>query len=211
MLMKIDIKIKYYFIVIMNKKGEKEIEDESDNDISIENEEDEFYDDDIDGLSNDDDEDKTNKIFRPLENDEEQEDILQLDGDDEDYEIYLQKFDKNVKTQIITKHHPELISRNYDEVEKFTHITRDEKGNIIDEYHKTLNFLTKYEISRILGERTKQLTMGAEPLIQIKDYMDEYSIALQELKEKVIPFIIERPLPNGRTEFWKLKDLELLL
>ena len=30
-----------------------------------------------------------------------------------------------------------------------------------------------------------------------------------EMKEK-LPFIIRRPLPNGGSEFWKLKDLELI-
>jgi DNA-directed RNA polymerase I, II, and III subunit RPABC2 len=63
-----------------------------------------------------------------------------------------------------------------------------------------------------LGERAKQLSAGAEPLVKINDYIiDEYSIALMELKEKKLPFIIERPLPNGTSEFWKLADLEIIL
>ena len=31
-----------------------------------------------------------------------------------------------------------------------------------------------------------------------------------ELKEKKIPFIIQRPLPNGNAEYWALEDLEIL-
>ena len=29
-----------------------------------------------------------------------------------------------------------------------------------------------------------------------------------ELAEKRIPFIIRRPLPNGGSEYWNVKDLE---
>jgi DNA-directed RNA polymerase I, II, and III subunit RPABC2 len=66
-------------------------------------------------------------------------------------------------------------------------------------------------MARILGERAKQLSIGADPLIKVDEYIvDEYSIALLELKEKKIPFIIERPLPNGKSEFWKLEDLEII-
>ena len=31
-----------------------------------------------------------------------------------------------------------------------------------------------------------------------------------ELKEKKIPFIIRRPLPDNSFEYWKLQDLELI-
>ena len=40
--------------------------------------------------------------------------------------------------------------------------------------------------------------------------IDGYTIALQELKEGKIPFIIRRPLPNGASEYWKINDLERL-
>ena len=36
------------------------------------------------------------------------------------------------------------------------------------------------------------------------------AIAEEELKQKKIPFIIRRPLPNGASEYWKVKDLEML-
>ena len=38
--------------------------------------------------------------------------------------------------------------------------------------------------------------------------IDGYIIAEEELKQKRIPFIIRRPLPNGGSEYWKLQDLE---
>jgi DNA-directed RNA polymerase subunit K/omega len=62
-----------------------------------------------------------------------------------------------------------------------------------------------------LGERAKQLNSGAEPFVEIDETMiDGYLIALKEFEEKKIPFIIQRPLPNGACEYWKLKDLEII-
>ena len=40
--------------------------------------------------------------------------------------------------------------------------------------------------------------------------MDGYLIAVKELEEKILPFIVRRPMPNGGSEYWKLKDLELI-
>jgi hypothetical protein len=39
---------------------------------------------------------------------------------------------------------------------------------------------------------------------------DSYLIAKEELHQKKLPFIIARPIPHGDTEYWKLKDLEIL-
>lgn len=142
----------------------------------------------------------------PVDEEEEEEE------DYEDKENYLQKFDQSIKSNIITEYHQELKTHSHEEVEMLCHIERDELGNIIDPNHQTLSILTKYEYTRLLGERAKQLSAGAEPLVKINDYIiDEYSIALMELKEKKLPFIIERPLPNGTSEFWKLADLEIIL
>ena len=69
------------------------------------------------------------------------------------------------------------------------------------------NRLTKYEMVRILGERTKQLTMGAKPLIKNYEGLNYDKIAEEELKLNMIPFKIKRPLPNGKYEFWTLDEL----
>ena len=37
-----------------------------------------------------------------------------------------------------------------------------------------------------------------------------YLIAEKELNQKKIPFIIMRPLPNGKKEYWRLQDLEII-
>ena len=69
------------------------------------------------------------------------------------------------------------------------------------------NRLTKYEMVRILGERTKQLTMGAKPLIKNYQTLSYDRIAEEEFIRNMIPFKIKRPLPNGKYEIWNLEEL----
>jgi DNA-directed RNA polymerase I, II, and III subunit RPABC2 len=148
-----------------------------------------------------------NRPFGEFNNFSEDED----DDESDDDENYLQKFDADIKKKIISEFHPELQAHNSDEIEILSRIVRDENGNIIDPLHKTLPFITKYEKARIIGERAKQIDAGAEPLVEIEPNMiDGYLIALKEYEEKAIPFIIQRPLPSGASEYWKFSDLEIL-
>jgi DNA-directed RNA polymerase subunit K/omega len=56
-----------------------------------------------------------------------------------------------------------------------------------------------------------KINAGAEPFIEVGVTMiDGYLIALKELEQKKIPFIIQRPMPNGGSEYWRLRDLEIL-
>jgi len=69
--------------------------------------------------------------------------------------------------------------------------------------------LTKYEKTKILAERTQQIEDGAILYIPLTNKLiTAYSIALEEFKQKKIPFIVCRPLPNSSGfEYWKLNDL----
>ena len=132
------------------------------------------------------------------------------DDEDEDEDI-LQKFDNETKKKYIEIHHPECLSFNHEETETLSRVVRDENGRIVDPYHKTLPFLTKYEKTRILGIRTKQINEGAKPYIDVNPtIIDGYIIAQLELEHKRLPFIIRRPIPNGGSELWKLQDLEII-
>ena len=76
--------------------------------------------------------------------------------------------------------------------------------------YKTSHFLTKYEKTKILSERSQQLANGSLPLLKNPEvYSSVYEIALEELRQGKIPFIIRRPLSNGY-EYWKLEDLKIL-
>jgi len=144
---------------------------------------------------------------------EESNDDEDDDDDDEDKneEDYLQKFDKNFRNEFVNQNHPESNTHNYEEVKQRTLITRAGTA-IIDAGHKTIPFLTKYEKTRVLGQRAKQINAGAKPLLDTipANVIDGYLIAKLELEQKKIPFIIKRPLPNGDCEYWRLADLELI-
>ena len=131
--------------------------------------------------------------------------------DDEDEEDHFEKFNEHMRKNHIVDFHPESLIHNYEEVKMMTNVKRNDKGIIIDELHKTIPILTKYEKTRIIGQRAKQINAGAIPFIKpTKDMMTGYLIAKKEVEEKKTPFIIRRPLPNGGSEYWHLRDLEIL-
>jgi len=123
----------------------------------------------------------------------------------------LQKFDREVITDYISLYHPETKMHNDEEISALSVITRNQYGDVIDPLHNTTSILTKFEKTKILGIRSKQLDEGAESFIQVPpNVISSYTIALMELNEKKIPFIIRRPIPNGGSEYWKITDLEII-
>ena len=90
--------------------------------------------------------------------------------------------------------------------------------------------MTIYEFDKIIALRTQQIASGA-PLfvdvgaeegnesnkgnamgnnLNIKSNMELRQIALRELIEGRLPFMVERKLPNNKKEYYRLKDLDLV-
>jgi DNA-directed RNA polymerase I, II, and III subunit RPABC2 len=137
--------------------------------------------------------------------DEEEDDGEEADNGDQ----YLQKLDRSLNENYILDNHPESILHNYDEIEAMSKVVRDNNGIIVDDLHRTIPFLTKYERARILGQRAIQINAGAPPFVKVpENVIDGLIIARMELEQKRIPYIIRRPLPNGGSEYWKIADLE---
>lgn len=90
----------------------------------------------------------------------------------------------------------------------FDELFGDEKLNIKNS-RLTKPILTKYEKVRLLTDRTKQLAQGAKPMLKNTAGLSSKEIALLELKNKIIPLIIERPVPNSGVERWRLSELEI--
>jgi DNA-directed RNA polymerase I, II, and III subunit RPABC2 len=132
-------------------------------------------------------------------------------GDESDDEEYLRKFDSLVRDRFIERVHPQALTHNYEEVTALAAVTRDARGQVIDALHRTTPVLTKYERTRVLGQRAAQINAGAKPLIEVPPgTLQGYLIAELELEAKKIPFILRRPLPNGGSEYWRVSDLELI-
>lgn len=87
--------------------------------------------------------------------------------------------------------------------------------NIDVSTYLSLPWMTKYEFDQVIGLRTMHLAIGAQPFVNmpddftIKSNMELRQIALQELKEKKLPYIVKRPMPNGEAEYWPVDKLNL--
>ena len=133
------------------------------------------------------------------------------DERDNDSAEYFQKLKTSVRESYVNVYHPESMSHNYDEIQTLARVVRDSAGVIVDDLHRTIPIMTKYEKTRILGQRAKQINEGAPAFIKIDStVIDGYLIAVKELEQKKTPFIIRRPLPNGGSEYWRVQDLEIL-
>ena len=172
----------------------------------------ELDDEDLEVLSDEDSD--TEDIVTSAENisNELIDDELEILENDEDLdEEYYQKIDTKLRENIILNHHPELRVHNFEEIQTLCKVVRDENGKVVDPLHKTLPFITCYEKTRIIGERSKQINKCAKHFVNVDaEITDGYLIALKEYEEKKIPFIIQRPLPNGQSEFWRFCDLECI-
>lgn len=68
--------------------------------------------------------------------------------------------------------------------------------------------MTKYEYTQCLGMRAQQIAMGAEPLIEVTEDLDDVVlIATEELRQRKTPFIIKRKIGDNEFEFWKIEDM----
>ncbi len=85
------------------------------------------------------------------------------------------------------------------------------KYNVKDIYNKLITneeaittspFISKYELTKIIGYRIQQIARGAIPLINLENNeKDIYKIVVREFVEHKTPLIILRRLPNGDKEY----------
>jgi len=105
----------------------------------------------------------------------------------------------------------ELTEKEIANIEKECEIIRNRKVITKDLQHKPVEIsnkdneivtgpptLTRFEKARIMGARALQLSLGAPLFIEIpKNATTSLEIAMEELKQRVIPIVIKRTLPNG--------------
>ncbi|KAL8766117.1 MAG: hypothetical protein Q9209_007015 [Squamulea sp. 1 TL-2023] len=75
------------------------------------------------------------------------------------------------------------------------------------EQRSTTPYMTKYERARVLGTRALQISMNAPVLVDIEGATDPLQIAIKELKEKKIPLVVRRYMPDGWYEDWTVEEL----
>ena len=169
---------------------------------------------DIDEPNDPEEQDDSLKLKVDFDDEKAVADLVEEKSDDEyddDYEEQMKKLESDFDNSILLDYHPELKQSNYTEISAMCKITRDSENNIVDPLHRTLPWLTKFEIARIPGLRRKQINTGAEAFVDVPpSIISGYTIAEMELEQKKIPFILRRPMPNGGSEYWRVCDLDVI-
>jgi len=78
---------------------------------------------------------------------------------------------------------------------------------IPNEKRTTTPYMTKYERARVLGTRALQISLNAPVLVDVEGETDPLAIAIKELREKKIPLVVRRYLPDGWYEDWTCEEL----
>jgi DNA-directed RNA polymerase subunit K/omega len=99
------------------------------------------------------------------------------------------------------------------------------KANVVEDVLKVVEHLndtkiskpimTIYEFDKVIALRTQQIASGAPLFINnittdVKSNMELRQIALKELTEGRLPFMIERKLPNNKKDYYRVRDLDLV-
>ena len=186
----------------MPKKLNKILEDtenENDEDIELDDERDadDDLDNDIDDADDDDDDYDLSQTVDEKDLIDIPEDMENLDNLDEDNDLD----NSDTKSDL-------EINLEDNEIIKITSL--DNVSNFVPKNKRISRpFMTKYELVRVLGERTKQLSLGAKPLIKNYARLSSDRIAEEELKLNMIPYKIVRPMPNGNKELWEINELSI--
>ena len=120
---------------------------------------------------------------------------------------YLRSFAEQVSdhSTYVSRVHPECQFHTEEEVSKLLSSSSSVSN-------KTCPWITKYERARILGIRESQLEQGASPYIDVSQISSvtrtPRCIARKEYEEKKIPFLLQRFMPDGTSEWWRVRAME---
>ncbi len=79
----------------------------------------------------------------------------------------------------------------------------------------TCRELTKFELAQVVGLRMEQLARNAPAFVDVGDIMAKRAptsdklmmVAMRELEQKRMPFMVARTLPIGTKEYWRVADM----
>lgn len=193
---------------------EDEANNEEDIEKNIEKEEDISegkYDDEVENEDNLDDNGE-------IDNEDQESEKEDEEGDDAEYSEKEEKKEKEESDGEFDDDEMKCIYKYADREgsdeeleEQFDDDDKNYNGMIVPSDQRiTKPYITKYELVRAMGDRITQLTSGGKPMIKNTDKLSPKEIAELELKHRVMPFYIERPLPNGKKERWHINEFQNL-
>lgn len=120
---------------------------------------------------------------------------------------------QEVRGRSIVHMHPELTPISQEEMLALSRVVRNERGEVADPLHRrSAALLSKYEFTAVTSKRAEQLDRDDEPLVQDlpPGMVSSIAIAHYEFQKGALNdiFIIQRPFPDGSSEYWRLGDLE---
>ncbi|XP_075232428.1 RNA polymerase II subunit RpII18 [Lycorma delicatula] len=105
----------------------------------------------------------------------------------------------------------EDIDQQEDEGENIELLSgNDARGGVSRSNRITTRYMTKYERARVLGTRALQIAMCAPLMVELEGETDPLQIAMKELKQRKIPIIIRRYLPDNSYEDWAIDELIII-
>ncbi|KAJ3108291.1 DNA-directed RNA polymerases I II and III subunit RPABC2 [Phlyctochytrium bullatum] len=122
-----------------------------------------------------------------------------LDEEPLDDEPFEEEFDPNLDGNV------EIL--NEDNGEEGNKESASGGVEIPKEKRMTTPYMTKYEKARILGTRALQISMNAPVMVDLNGETDPLAIAIKELRERKIPLIVRRYLPDNSYEDWSVDEL----
>ena len=150
------------------------------------------------------------------ENIDETHEAVNSEDDDSDNENTIRMLNKSTEKaieqfrKVRENGRVDISKKEIADIEKECEIIRKRKIITKDLPHKKVEIiskdgqiligpptLTRFEKARIMGARALQLSLGAPVFIEIpKNATTSLEIAMEELKQRVIPIVIKRTLPN---------------
>ena len=84
----------------------------------------------------------------------------------------------------------------------------DDNRYVPKEDRKSKPYLFKFERVRLLQDRAGQIIRGSDPMIKNVNHLSAKTIAKLELESTNIPLYIERDMPGGKIEVWRVDELK---
>ncbi|XP_055627575.1 DNA-directed RNA polymerases I, II, and III subunit RPABC2 [Toxorhynchites rutilus septentrionalis] len=127
------------------------------------------------------------------------------DGDFDNDDVGGDDFDDDVEDDNIDEINQE---EDGDNIELIT--PGQSGGGVPKSKRITTKYMTKYERARVLGTRALQIAMCAPIMVELEGETDPLQIAMKELKQRKIPIIIRRYLPDSSYEDWSIDELIII-
>ena len=90
-----------------------------------------------------------------------------------------------------------------------------DRDSVKPENRITLPYYSKYEYTALMGVRAQQIADGSKILVSLDGIQTSHpqfvwKVADLEIREKALPFIIHRRLPDGISEYWSCSELSVV-